>query len=40
MASPEIKFGKSKVTELLKAMAGKSLVMIEGNGKGTKYRMI
>jgi len=40
MASPEIKFGKSKVTELLKAMVGKSLVKIEGNGKGTKYRMI
>ena len=40
MTSPEIKFGKSKVTGLLKAMAGKSLVMIEGNGKGTKYRMI
>ena len=40
MASPEIRFGKSKVTGLLKAMADKSLVMIEGNGKATKYRMI
>ena len=32
-------FGKSIVTELLKSMAAKNIVEIEGNGKGTKYRV-
>ena len=39
MASPSIKFGKSKVTEILKRLAGKKLVEIEGTGRGTKYRI-
>ena len=39
MASPTLTFGKSKVTELLKSMADRNVVLIEGNGKGTKYRV-
>lgn len=39
MASPTLTFGKSKVTELLKSMAGKNVVTIEGIRKGTKYRL-
>ena len=39
MASPTLTFGKSKVTELLKSMADRNVVIIEGNGKGTKYRL-
>lgn len=39
MASPGIEFGKSKVTEILKRLAGKKLVDIEGTGRGTKYRI-
>lgn len=39
MASPALTFGKSKVTELLKGMAARNIVHIEGNGKGTKYRI-
>lgn len=39
MASPTLTFGKSKVTELLKSMASKNIVVIEGKGKGTKYRI-
>ena len=38
MASPSIGFGKSKVTEILKRLADKKLVDIEGTGRGTKYR--
>ena len=38
MASPSIEFGKSKATEILKRLAGKKLVEIEGTGRGTKYR--
>ena len=38
MASPGIEFGKSKVTEILKRLASKKFVDIEGNGRGTKYR--
>ena len=38
MASPDIEFGKSKVTEILKRLANKKFVDIEGNGRGTKYR--
>ena len=40
MASPTLTFGKSKVTELLKSMASKNIVVIEGKGKGTKYRIL
>ena len=39
MASPAIEFGKSKVTEILKRLASKKLVDIEGTGRGTKYRL-
>ena len=38
MADKRIVFGKSKVTELLKSMEKKNCVIIEGNGRGTKYR--
>ncbi|MBR5057621.1 MAG: AAA family ATPase, partial [Clostridiales bacterium] len=39
MASPDIEFGKSKVTEILKRLANKKIVDIEGTGRGTKYRI-
>lgn len=39
MASPSIEFGKSKVTEILKRLANKKIVDIEGTGRGTKYRI-
>ena len=39
MASSNIQFGKSKVSELLKSMEKKGMVSIEGNGRGTKYRI-
>ena len=39
MSSPGIEFGKSKVTEILKRLADKKLVDIEGTGRGTKYRL-
>ncbi len=39
MASSSISFGKSKVSELLKSMEKKGVVSIEGNGRGTKYRV-
>ena len=39
MTSPSIEFGKSKVTEILKRLANKKLVDIEGTGRGTKYRI-
>ena len=38
MKSKQIEFGKSKVTEILKRLGDKRLVVIEGNGRGTKYR--
>lgn len=39
MSSSNIQFGKSKVSELLKSMEKKGVVSIEGNGRGTKYRI-
>ncbi len=33
-------FGKSKVSGILKSLAVKGVVMIEGNGRGTKYRLV
>jgi ATP-dependent DNA helicase RecG len=39
IASSNISFGKSKVSELLKSMEKKGVVSIEGNGRGTKYRI-
>ena len=32
-----VPFGKSKTTQLLKAMGRKGVVIIEGKGRGTKY---
>ena len=37
--APYIPFGKSKATQLLKAMGEKGVVAIEGKGRGTKYRI-
>ena len=39
MSSTGIEFGKSKVTEVLKRLASKNLVEIEGAGRGTKYKI-
>ena len=35
--APYISFGKSKTTQLLKAMGEKGVVTVEGKGRGTKY---
>lgn len=35
--TPYVEFGKSKVTQLLKEMNKKGVVIIEGKGRGTKY---
>lgn len=37
--TPYVEFGKSKVTVLLKSMADKGVVSIEGKGRGTKYHL-
>ena len=37
--APYIPFGKSKTTQLLKAMGEKGVVAIEGKGRGTTYRI-
>ena len=34
---PNVEFGKSKVTQLLKEMSNKGIIQIEGKGRGTKY---
>ncbi|MBR2677405.1 MAG: putative DNA binding domain-containing protein [Solobacterium sp.] len=39
MSSSSLKFGKSKTNELLKKMEEKGAVVIEGTGRGTKYRL-
>lgn len=36
---PYVKFGKTKVTKILKSMAENGIVKIEGTGRGTKYRL-
>lgn len=38
MDSPLIEFGKSKTTEILKALGNRKIITIEGAGRGTKYR--
>ena len=38
MESRQIEFGKSKVTKILKSLGEKKLIVVEGNGRGTKYR--
>lgn len=35
--APYVPFGKSKTTQLLKAMGQKGVVKVEGKGRGTKY---
>ena len=35
--APYLPFGKSKTTQLLKDMAKKGVVIVEGRGRGTKY---
>ncbi|MDO4279920.1 MAG: ATP-binding protein [Lachnoclostridium edouardi] len=35
--APYVEFGRSKTTQLLKAMSEKGVVKIEGRGRGTKY---
>lgn len=37
--APFVPFGKSKTTKLLKDMAQKGAIKIEGKGRGTKYSM-
>jgi len=39
LASPQMEYGKSKVTGILKSLNEKGIVKIEGNGRGTKYRL-
>ena len=36
---PYVSFGKSKITKILKEMVKKGVVIIEGKGRGTKYRI-
>ena len=35
--APYVPFGKSKTTQLLKAMVKKGVIAVEGKGRGTKY---
>ena len=35
--APYVPFGKSKTTQLLKAMGEKGVVAVEGKGRSTKY---
>ena len=35
--APYVPFGKSKTTQLLKNMAEKGVITVEGKGRGTKY---
>ena len=37
--TPYTDMGKTKATKLLKDLVNKGLVTIEGNGRGTKYRL-
>ena len=37
--APYVPFGKSKTTQLLKEMGEKGVVVVEGKGRGTKYRI-
>ncbi|MBP5654737.1 MAG: putative DNA binding domain-containing protein [Clostridiales bacterium] len=39
MSSKDIRFGKTKVTNLLKDMSDRGIVVVEGNGRGTRYRI-
>lgn len=35
--APNVPFCKSKITQLLKSMIEKGIVIVEGKGRGTKY---
>jgi len=37
--TPYVPFGKSKTTQLLKDLVQKGVVLLEGKGRGTKYRL-
>ena len=37
--APYVPFGKSKTTQLLKDMGRKGVIIVEGRGRGTKYRI-
>ena len=37
MGSDQVRFGKSKATEILKKLSEKKLVAVEGKGRGTRY---
>ena len=37
--APYAPFGKSKTTQLLKKMEQKGVVIVEGRGRGTKYKI-
>ena len=37
--APYVPFGKSKTAQLLKALEQKGIVIVEGKGRGTKYRV-
>lgn len=39
VSSPQIEFGKSKVTAILKRLVDRDLVEVDGTGRGTKYRI-
>ncbi|MBQ7703777.1 MAG: putative DNA binding domain-containing protein [Firmicutes bacterium] len=39
LAYPNITFGRSKVSELLHSLSDKGIVTVEGNGRGTKYKI-
>lgn len=36
--APYVPFGRSKTTQLLKSMGQKGIVVVEGNGRGTRYQ--
>lgn len=37
--APYAPFGKSKTTQLLKDMEQKGVIIVEGRGRGTRYRI-
>lgn len=39
LSSPSLDFGKSKTTVLLKKLEEKGIVVVEGKGRGTKYKI-
>ena len=37
--TPYVPFGKSKITQVLKEMRKKGIIVVEGKGRGTKYKI-